>query len=192
MEPTQSIDFMLNEAEKKQLKELARITICHGLQFGEPIPVEPVDFCERLRQLCATYVTLRSLGKLRGCIGALEAKRSLVEDVVEKAYAAAFLDPRFEPINEQELKGLTIQISILSPLRLMSVFSERDLLEQLRPGKDGLVIELGMRGATFLPSVWEKLPDPADFLKHLKRRAGLNAHGWDDRFKFYIYTTIEF
>ena len=183
---------MLNDTEKKQLKDLARASIRHGLQSGEPLPVDPDDFGESLQEVCASYVTLRRHGELRGCMGTVQARCPLVEDVADHAYAAAFLDSRFPRLGERELDGLDIRISILSPCRLMSVSSERDLLEQLRPGTDGLVLELGMREVTFLPSVWEKTPNPADFLKHLKRKAGLDPMRWDDRFRFYRYTTVEF
>lgn len=187
-----SIDLMLSEIEKSQLKALARSSIWYGLQYGKPRPVELEDFSQNLRGVCATFVTLHRHGQLRGCIGTVEAVRPLVEDVSMHAYAAAFLDPRFEPLSAPELVGLDIRISILSPRRPMSVSSEQDLLQQLRPGKDGLVLELGERGATFLPSVWEELSNPADFLKQLKRKAGLDPTGWDDGLRFYRYTTDEF
>lgn len=187
-----SIDFMLNDAEKIQLKDLARASICYGLQHGKPLPIELEDFSQYLRQICATFVTLRIQGRLRGCIGTVEARRPLVEDVVEHAYAAAFLDPRFQPLREAELDELDISISILSPRSLMSVTSEQDLLEQLHPGTDGLVLELGQQGATFLPTVWEELPNPADFVKHLKRKAGLDPKAWNAGLRCYRYTTDEF
>jgi AmmeMemoRadiSam system protein A len=187
-----SIDLMLSETEKDQLKDLARSSIYYGLQAGEPLSIELEDFSRNLRQVCATFVTLHRHGKLRGCIGTVEASRPLVEDVVVHAYAAALLDPRFEPLSEPELVGLDTRISILSPRRLMSVASEQDLLEQLRPRKDGIVLELGHRGATFLPAVWEQLPNPTDFLEQLKWKAGLDPSAWDDGLRFYRYTTVEF
>lgn len=183
---------MLNDTEKIQLKDLARASIFSGLHSGIPLPVELEEFSQNLRQVCATFVTLHSQGRLRGCIGTVEAHRPMVEDVVEHAYAAAFQDPRFEPLREAELDELDIRISILSPRRLMRVASEQDLLEQLRPGTDGLVLELGQQGATFLPTVWQQLPNPADFLKQLKRKAGLDPKAWDAGLRFYRYITIEF
>ena len=191
MGPMRSIDLMLSETDKKQLKNLARSSISYGLQYGKPLPVELADFSQELRRVCATFVTLRIQGRLRGCIGMVEAHRPLVEDVVEHAYAAAFLDPRFQPLREAELDELDISISILSPRSLMSVASEQDLLEQLRPGTDGLVLELGQQGATFLPAVWEQLPNPADFVKQLKRKAGLDPKAWDAGLRFYRYVAVE-
>ncbi len=183
---------MLSETDKKQLKALARRSICYGLEGGGRLPLKLDDFSQDLRRVCASFVTLQRDGQLRGCIGTVEAVRPLVEDVSLHAYAAAFLDPRFEPLSEPELVGLDIRISVLSPRRLMNVASEQDLLEQLRPGQDGLVLELGGREATFLPAVWKQLSKPADFVQHLKRKAGLDPEAWDEAMQFYRYTTDEF
>jgi len=125
----------------------------------------------RLHQTGACFVTLESSGSLRGCIGSLNARRPLAEDVLHNARAAAFDDPRFPPLHGAELAGVEISISVLTPPEPFPVKNEADLLQSLRPGVDGLLLEDGAYRATFLPSVWEQLPTPAAFLaQHLDAR----------------------
>ena len=132
-------------------------------------------------------VTLELNGTLRGCIGSLEATQPLVSDVALRAHAAAFSDPRFSPLEENELADLAVKISVLFPRMPVYFDSPGDLLRQLRPGIDGLIIARGDRSATFLPSVWRSLPDPEIFLKHLKDKASIPADA--DDFKAWRYTT---
>jgi hypothetical protein len=183
---------MLNNTEKQQLKELARRSIRHGLATGEPLRVKLDEFGENLQVVGASFVSLHLRGRLRGCMGSLEAHRALADDVARNAYAAAFLDTRFMPLQEEELQELDIHISILSPRSPMCVRSENDLLEQLQPGVDGLLIELGERRATFLPAVWKELPNPRDFVNQLKRKAGLDPNKWEPGIQVSRYTTTEF
>jgi AmmeMemoRadiSam system protein B/AmmeMemoRadiSam system protein A len=137
----------------------------------------------------ATFVTLRSGdGELRGCIGSLQPHRPLVEDVKNNAVAAALHDSRFTPLQPSELDALRVEVSLLSQATPMSFASEDDLLAQLRPGVDGLVLQWGGRRATFLPQVWEQLPQPRDFLAQLKRKAGLPPAFWDDAVRVERYT----
>lgn len=182
----------LTENERGRLLALARASIAHGLAHGRPSPVNPADFPVNLIQPAATFVTLELSGRLRGCIGRLEAARSLAEDVAENAYAAAFLDSRFPPVTAAESTGLTLHISVLSPPEPLYFKSEADLIAQLRPGIDGLILSDAGRRGTFLPSVWEELPDPAEFLRHLKRKAGLPADYWSTTLKIQRYTTEMF
>jgi uncharacterized protein len=126
----------------------------------------------------AVFITLEKNGRLRGCIGHLEATQPLVEDIAENAVAAALHDTRFPPVNADELPDIHLSISILTPPEPMTVADEEDLLQQLRPGIDGLILEEGRRRATFLPSVWEELPDPRNFVRHLKMKAGWSADYW--------------
>lgn len=182
----------LNETEQAQLLTLARTSIAHGLSKGHALPVKLADYPDTLTQPRATFVTLERHGQLRGCIGMLEAIRPLVEDVAENAYAAAFRDPRFPPLRDAELADLQLHISILSPAEALSFDSEADLLAQIRPGIDGLILhDHGHRG-TFLPSVWEQLPDKTQFLQHLKQKAGLPAHYWSETLLVSRYTTFMF
>ena len=136
----------------------------------------------------ATFVTLEQDGELRGCIGNLVAHRRLAVDVHENALAAAFRDPRFAPLNSRELDVTTVEVSLLAPPAPFEVADEDDLLSRLVPGVDGIVIELGARRATFLPQVWESLPDPRDFVGALKRKAGLPADFWSPEVRVSRYT----
>ncbi len=135
----------------------------------------------------ATFVTLTEGGALRGCIGSLEAWRSLDEDVRANARAAAFRDPRFTPVGRDEWPRLGVEVSLLSVPVPMSVADEADALAQLRPGVDGLVFEAAGRRSTFLPQVWESLPDPHDFLTQLKLKAGLSPDYWSPEVKLQRY-----
>lgn len=123
----------------------------------------------------ATFVTLHRHGELRGCVGMLEADRSLRDDVARNARSAALRDPRFEPLRAEELDGLTIEVSLLAPPRPLVFSDEDDLLRQLGAERAGVIVEHGRRRATFLPQVWEQLPDAREFLAHLKAKAGLAA-----------------
>lgn len=143
---------------------------------------------DELRQPRATFVTLTLGGRLRGCIGTLEAWRPLIEDVAANARAAAFDDPRFPPLTPAEFKKLEIHISILSPAEELTFSSEADLLRQIRPGTDGLILQAGSRRGTFLPSVWAELPEKELFWAHLKLKAGLPADYWSDRWRVFRYT----
>lgn len=140
----------------------------------------------------ASFVTLTQQGKLRGCIGSLEAHRPLLQDVIENTQAAATRDPRFPPVCPEEVPGLHIEISVLTPPDEMHFSSQQDLLKQIRPFVDGLVLEEGYRRATFLPLVWEQLPEPEDFLRHLKMKAGLPRDYWSDTLRCYRYQTQVF
>lgn len=126
----------------------------------------------------ATFVTLTQQGQLRGCIGSLEAHRPLHADVRENALAAAFRDPRFSPLAAVEFVTTSVEVSLLTPATEMSFAGEEDLLMQLRPGVDGIVLGYGRHRSTFLPQVWDSLPDPRLFMAQLKRKAGLPADFW--------------
>lgn len=128
----------------------------------------------------ATFVTLTQDGDLRGCIGSLEAHRPLAQDVAENAVAAAFRDPRFAPLSEDELDRTRVEVSLLEAPEAIDFEDEADALAQLRPGLDGLILTHGNRRATFLPQVWESLPEPQRFMSQLKLKAGLPAYFWDD------------
>ncbi len=128
----------------------------------------------------AVFVTLHKQGALRGCVGSLFAARPLIEDVRSNAVAAATRDTRFSPVGADELDDLEVEVTELSALVPMSFTSEADALAQLRPGEDGVVLRWGGRRATFLPQVWDSLPEPRDFIAQLKRKAGLAEDFWDD------------
>lgn len=187
MGPTPSIE--LSPEQQRQLINLARESIAYGLETGRVFSVDAQAYPEPLRRVVATFVTLRHEGRLRGCIGTLEAHRPLVVDVAEHAYAAAFRDPRFPPLSAAELPELEIEISILSAPEPLHFNSEAELLRRLRPGVDGLILEEDGRRGTFLPSVWESLPQREEFLRQLKVKCGLPPNYWSPTLRAYRYTS---
>lgn len=179
---------MFTDSQKETLLSLARASIQHGLETGRPLAVNPNDYEPVLSEQGACFVTLQINHELRGCIGTLEAYRPLIEDVADNAFAAAFRDPRFPRLGMDEYDALHYHISILNKPVPMSFSSEQDLLQQIRPGIDGLVLHDSFNKGTFLPSVWESLPDPESFLSHLKMKAGLPANYWSDTLQVERYT----
>lgn len=175
-------------ARGRVLTQLARASIARAL--GEPVQAPPHP--EWLNTPGAVFVTLTRGGELRGCIGSLEARRSLGEDVEENARLAAFADPRFPPLSRAELADTQIEVSVLSPAEPIDFCDEADALRRLRPGVDGVILEYGRHRATFLPQVWRQLPDPRDFLAHLKRKAGLPADFWHPELRLYRYTVEKY
>jgi AmmeMemoRadiSam system protein A len=178
--------------EREVLLDVARRSIRHGLDEGGALPIDVSNYSPHLDEQRASFVTLNRMGELRGCIGTLEAYQPLVQDVAEHAWAAAFRDPRFPPLRQDEFSDLEVHISILSEPEEMVFGNEADLLDQIRPGTDGLIIEDGGHRGTFLPSVWEQLPHKEDFLAHLKRKAGLSVSHWSDSVRLWRYTTESF
>jgi hypothetical protein len=170
------------------LLDVARRSIESGVRTGGPLTVDPSEFPPELREQRATFVTLRRADALRGCVGALMASRPLVSDVAYSAFAAAFRDARFPALDAAGLDDLEIHISVLSALEPLPVRDEADLLGQIRPGVDGLVLRDKAHQGTFLPAVWETLPDPADFLRELRHKAGLPVDGWSERWEVLRYT----
>jgi AmmeMemoRadiSam system protein A len=161
-----------------------------GEAFGIALRTPPAT--PGLAAVGATFVTLRLAGDLRGCIGTVEPFRALDEDVRANALAAAFRDPRFAPLARDEFAAILIEVSVLGPRAAIAARDEDAALAQLRPEVDGVVLEAGARRATFLPQVWEQLPDPRDFLAALKRKAGLPATYWDDSMRLSRYSVEKF
>lgn len=180
------------KAENQQiLLKIARDAIFQGLESANSRP-STGTVPDELMEKRATFVTLTIGGHLRGCIGMLEARRPLAEDVAENARAAAFEDPRFPPLTESEFKKLEIHISVLSPPEELVFSSEEDVLRQIRPGIDGLILQDRFRRGTFLPSVWQELPEKKLFWAHLKQKAGLPPNYWSDTLRVFRYTTDYF
>lgn len=177
----------LIKSQQQQLIQIAKDSIAYGLEHGQALPINSQDYAPELQVQRATFVTLEIKHQLRGCIGMLEAVRPLVMDIAENAFAAAFRDPRFSPVSTQENALLEIHLSILSPSEPMSFYSEQDLIRQLRPGIDGLIMQEGSQRGTFLPSVWESLAEPEAFLQHLKQKSGLASDYWSDSLKVSRY-----
>jgi len=182
----------IDRHERRALLQIARDSIGHGVNTHRPLSVDTGTIAEALRVPAACFVTLKREGQLRGCIGSLEAQEPLARAVADAAFSAAFRDPRFPPVSGEELQELEIEISVLSPLQAIDVSSERELLELLRPGVDGLVLSEGPRRSTFLPSVWEMLPRPRDFVHQLKAKGGWLELYWSPEMKAERFQTESF
>lgn len=178
----------LEPQERATLLDTAQRSIARGIETGEPLVPNPGRHSAALRAPRATFVTLKRRGVLRGCMGTLEAVRPLVVDVARNAFAAAFRDPRFPPVAAEELANVDLHISVLSVPEPLEFSSRADLIAQLRPGVDGLTLEDAGRRSTFLPAVWQELPDPRDFLRELKRKAGLALDGESPSLRAWRYT----
>jgi AmmeMemoRadiSam system protein A len=174
------------------LLKIARAAIFQGLAESDEDTPLLREVPAELMQERATFVTLERDGRLRGCIGMLEACRPLAEDVEQNARAAAFQDPRFPPLSRKEFEQLEIHISVLSPPEELTFSSEADLLGQLLPGVDGLILQEGYQRGTFLPSVWDELAEKEMFLSHLKMKAGLPETYWSDTLQVFRYTAEYF
>jgi AmmeMemoRadiSam system protein A len=174
----------INSKHGQVLVQLARRTIMEKL--GQPISTaEDQALTEALtekvfKKNAATFVTLEIEGQLRGCIGSLIATQSLAADVRQNAESAAFHDPRFAPMSLDEIERVQIEISVLTSPLPLKYDTSSDLVSALCPHVDGVIIKKGMASATFLPQVWAQLPNPADFLTHLCRKAGLDGDAWRD------------
>jgi AmmeMemoRadiSam system protein A len=172
----------------KILLSIARAAIAEVLGLPFEKTSEEADW---LQQKAACFVTLSQNGQLRGCIGTLEAQRSLLDDVKANAIAAALKDTRFPPLSSKELNHTDIEVSLLSPMQALNFASEEQALRQLRPGIDGVVFACGQYRSTFLPQVWQQLPDTKTFMAHLKQKAGLSPDFWAEDVKLYRYTVTK-
>lgn len=183
----------LNPEERQFLLKLARQSLDAGVR-GQSLPVlDLLPLSPLLKAPGASFVTLTKRGELRGCIGALEPYQSLAEDVREHAVAAALEDYRFRPVQPAELDEIEIEISRLTIPQPLTYTDTEDLLHKLRPGMDGVLLRDGMRRATFLPQVWEKIPDPATFLNYLCEKMGAPAQQWQrKKLEVLIYQVEEF
>ena len=177
---------------------LARQAIADRL--GVSVVAPDVEVTDWLQANAATFVTLTMHDclndglndNLRGCIGTLEPFRPLMDDVQANAVAAAFHDPRFSPLAADEFGLISIEVSLLSPMQPFSVSDESDACARIRPHVDGVVLEYGAHKATFLPQVWDQLPEPRQFMAHLKQKAGLSADFWHPDVRLYIYQVDKF
>lgn len=181
-----------SKEDRQTLHTIARQSIQTGLEQQHPLVITLADYAEPLQQKRATFVTLNINQQLRGCIGTLSPYRALVDDIAHNAYAAAFSDPRFPALSQAEFTQLDYHLSILSETKPMTFNSEADLLAQIRPGIDGLILSDNNQQGTFLPSVWEQLPTAQEFLQHLKRKAGLPMDYWSNSLQVSRYTVESF
>jgi AmmeMemoRadiSam system protein A len=175
------MDDRLTPEERQTLLRLARSAMERAVRGEEPPTLDPGAITPHLSEPGASFVTLTIHGQLRGCIGALEPSQPLAEDVREHALAAALEDPRFTPVKPEELGQIEIELSRLTMPRDLAYEDTTDLLAQLRPGVDGVILRDGNRRATFLPQVWEKLPDKPAFLDNLCMKMGVPVDSWRHR-----------
>ncbi|MDX2143370.1 MAG: AmmeMemoRadiSam system protein A [Rhodospirillaceae bacterium] len=175
---THDSDARLMAAHGPALLAIAARSIRNGLDRGEPLVPAVTNMPAELREVRATFVTLEKGDDLRGCVGTIFARRPLAEDVAENAFAAAFRDHRFSPLAAHEWETTSVAISLLGRLTPIGAKTQREVVDNLKPGRDGLVLSLGARRGVFLPQVWEKLPVPAGFIAALLRKAGLESESW--------------
>ena len=179
------MDTLLSHEQGRLLLALARATLKQRLVGGN-VPQAPDD--PVLLTSSATFVTLKIAGKLRGCIGNLQPVGLLWEGIRDNAINAAFHDHRFSALRPEELEKVDLDISILSPPQPLAYSDPKELLRQLRPGIDGVIVGDGRHSATFLPQVWQQLPDPQQFLGHLCQKAGLPERAWrDKKLEIHVY-----
>jgi len=166
------------------LLALARASVSESLA-GPAVQIPPEPW---LQEPGACFVSLKKAGELRGCIGSLEAHRSLGKDVVENARSAAHRDPRFSPLRREELEHVRFEVSLLSPMERLEADTEQEALERLRPGVDGVLLQWGTYRGVFIPKMWGVLPTPAEFLATLRRKAGLPATEWRPGTRLWRFT----
>ena len=190
MAPSSSTE--LSAPERGQLLQVARSALYHGLESPSSLQPALENAPPALRTRGAVFVTLTRQGKLRGCIGALEASEPLLWAVADSAHGAGFRDPRFPSLQRDEIDSTSIEISVLSPMEPLPAASREELCAALQPEQDGLLLQEGKHRATFLPQVWEQLPDKNTFLDQLLIKAGLPVEHWSKDLQFFRYRTISF
>ena len=181
-----------NASERNLLLQIARSSIENGLLCKKPEATTLQKLPPALTRECGVFVTLRQGPRLRGCIGDLMPGAPLAQAVAELACSAAFRDPRFAPLQENELTHVIIELSLLSDLVPVEGVSRIELLQMLQPSEHGLLLQEGHHSATFLPTVWAQLPQREEFLKQLLVKAGLPEDHWSDDLKVSLYKTVSF
>ncbi len=178
-------------AQRQAMLQVARTAIEYRLAARTEI-IDETLYAPELLEKKASFVTLNIGDALRGCIGSLVARRPLLVDIFHNAQAAAFKDPRFRPLSVQEFQQINIHISVLTEAQAYPVSSRQEALDKIQPGIDGLILRENGKSATFLPSVWQKLPDRENFIRELRRKAGLEPQGWSENTQLFYYHSIEF
>ncbi len=182
----------LAERQRHSLLEAAKTAIRYQTARGKTPKVNEIKFPRQLQAQRATFVTVKLDGKLRGCIGSTAPRQALITDVISSACKAVAADPRFPPVTEEEVPRLEVSVSILSTPRQVAFASEDELVAQLRPKADGLILLEGKKRGLFLPQVWDSLPDPRQFVRNLKVKAGLKPDYWSAKVKVFRFTTESF
>lgn len=187
MEPLSSTSDAWDDRRGRLLLRIARESVADALGL-----VQPGGYGEPwLQELGASFITLRKRGSLRGCVGSVRAYRPLFEDVWRNARASAFQDTRFPPLEREEYPEVSVEVSVLSPPEPVPCSCEEEAVRLLRPGVDGVIFEYEERRSTFLPQVWEQLPDPLGFLDQLRRKAGLRPGFWAPGVRLSRYTVLK-
>jgi uncharacterized protein len=176
----------LSQEQGQVLLETAMRAVEHGVGRGL-LELDPAAYPDALQEVRASFVTLKLQGRLRGCIGVIRPIRPLIVDVVHNAFAAANRDPRFEPVRAEELDGLTVSISILTTPEPLEVKGRQALLRALVPGRDGLILAGPGKRSTFLPVMWEQIPDPEDFVGYLEEKGGWTWGGWSEADEAWVF-----
>ncbi|PYF09682.1 hypothetical protein C8J30_10752 [Rhodobacter viridis] len=185
-------DDILAAPYRATLLRSARQALEIRLRSGKPPAIAAASFAPALQGLGASFVTLTQAGRLRGCIGSLLAHRPLMEDVIENAQKAGLSDPRFAPVTAADLPGLQIKIAVLTRAAPLTFGSEAEALAAITPGRDGLIFSSRGQRGTFLPMVWDALPDPGEFLRALKRKAGFAPDYWAEDVQISRYRAESF
>lgn len=180
----------LREWHGKTLVEAARASISHGLEHRRPLPIAVPEFPPELRNNGACFVTLKIEKRLRGCVGSPQAWRPLIQDTADNAFRAAFADSRFEPLTAEEWPSVHLSISVLTPPVPIPCASEEELVRALRPNVDGVILADENRRGLFLPAVWEQLSTPLEFIRQLKRKAGLPPEHWTPNTRAFRFTAL--
>ena len=182
----------LTDDDKQVLLTLARSAIASALVKDENVQ-KPEEFSPALKQKRGCFVTLHKKGALRGCIGTIEPSKPLFDGVEDNALNSAFRDPRFPALKKEELADIDVEVSVLTVPRVLEYRSVEDLLAQLKPGIHGVILSSGWRSATFLPQVWDQLPDKKDFLEQLCMKGGMQRDCWqDDDTVIKVYEAVYF
>jgi uncharacterized protein len=185
---THEVRMELTRPELEALVAIAGRSLRTVVVEGRRWAPDPSSYAPSLRFPRGVFVTLRRHGQLRGCMGTLEADMPLTAAVADRAIAAGMHDPRFPPVRPDELADLEVSVSVLTPPKVLDVADEDALLAAIRPGVDGLVVRTGSRGATLLPSVWEQIPEPNDFVRALWHKAGLRPGEWPHDLRIEVYS----
>lgn len=182
---------MSDEAGSSRLPAIARAAVADAL-LSDALPTPSLLPPPGSTPIAATFVTITKDGKLRGCMGTTVARRPLIDDVQSQARAAAFRDPRFPPVDKEELPALSFEVSVLGEPESLPAKSWEEACARVRPGQDGVIVRTAVGGALFLPQVWESFPDPNDFFDQLWKKAGLPQRYFEPDVRLSIFTVEKF
>lgn len=187
-----SAEGVLAPADLGVMFAIAESAIIEGLRGRRPSTPSLESLTPSLREPRGVFVTLTVDDELNGCIGSLSGEEPLGQGVARHAWSAAFADPRLPALRWSDWAGLVIEVSVLSPLEEIPARTRREVIEEIRPGVDGVLISAGARRGVFLPAVWEQLPEPEDFLDHLLLKAGMSSRSWPEGMEAWRFTARKY